>query len=360
MLWGLAFLVSGSADTWGVGSLFGFPQTAKGCAVGTDFTYEQFNALVRQPAVMREDSYLNAPLYYILTGRKGVWVHEGYGAVMVVCRHPHIKDRLLVFPEIGHAEGKLVASVLSGLEPPPGGVQLARFTTDDLESLKEALSQQNSKNRVDHITISEETILDWRYPVHLLDTARVAAMEGKGFTKIRNKCRKVEGAIEVLDLQDPLALRAMRAAHKYWEGSMFLRDQDEVEESDGYYTTLFAMIEEWPDLFNGLVFMQGKRPVGFTVYDTPFMKQTNLLANLSDATVAGLADYQIVETCRAMEAKGIISMNFGGSETESLDLFKRKFMPSKSLTLLSAEVFYDSRHDRNVRSGTLMPTFTLT
>jgi hypothetical protein len=326
--------------------------------VGTGFTYEQFNALVRQPAVAREDSYLNAPLYYILTGRKGIWVHEGYGAIMVVCRHPHIEDRLLVFPEVGHAEGKLAASVLSGLEPPPGGVQLARFTAYDLESLKDALSQQNSSSRIDSIKVVQEESLDWRYPAHMLDTARVARVEGNEFAKIRNKCRKTEGATEILDLQDPAALRAMRAAHKYWEGSMVLRNQD-GSDSNGYYMTLFAMIEEWPHLFNGLVFMQGKRPVGFTVCDAPFMKKVNLLANLSDATVAGLADYQIVATCRAMSAKGVIALNFGGSETESLDLFKRKFMPVKSLELLSADVLYAPRQDMNVRAGAVITKFTV-
>ncbi|HEY8189972.1 MAG TPA: hypothetical protein VIF12_04760 [Micavibrio sp.] len=326
--------------------------------MGTGFTYEQFNALVRQPAVAREDSYLNAPLYYILTGRKGIWVHEGYGSAMAVCRHPHIDDRLLVFPEVGHAEGKLAASVLSGLELPPGGVQLARFTAYNLESLKDALSQQNS-SRIDSIKVIQEEILDWRYPAHMLDTARVARVEGHEFAKIRNKCRKVKSTTEILDLQDPAALRAMRAAHKYWEGSMVLRDRD-GSDSNGYYTTLFAMIEEWPHLFNGLVFMQGKRPLGFTVCDTPFMKKANLLANLSDATVAGLADYQVVATCRTMAAKGVIALNFGGSETESLDLFKRKFVPSASIELMSADIIYHAGKDGNVRSGALLSKFTMT
>lgn len=74
--------------------------------MGTEFSYEYFNRVVRQPAFARDDTYLNSPLYYVLTGRKGVWVHEGFGAVMVVCAHPHVADRLLVFPEIGNAGGR--------------------------------------------------------------------------------------------------------------------------------------------------------------------------------------------------------------------------------------------------------------
>jgi len=34
--------------------------------VGTSSAYEEFNARVRQDSVARGDTYLNAPLYYLL------------------------------------------------------------------------------------------------------------------------------------------------------------------------------------------------------------------------------------------------------------------------------------------------------
>lgn len=320
-----------------------------------EFSFERFNAVIRQQSVAKCDTYLNAPLYYALTGRHGIWIYEGYGALLVVCRHPHIPDRLLVFPEIGvndaHAQGKLTASVISDLDVPAGGVQLARFNDQDLAHLREALSQKNNA-RVSHIDVIPENTMDWRFAVHILNTEKVARLQGHAFMKIRNKIRKVQDQTEILRLGDPGAVRAMRAAHKYWEGSLMMRDIDGGDTS-GFYKSLFTMIEEWPELFNGLVFIQGKRPVGFTVYDTPFMQTANLLANLSDAAIAGLADFQIVETCKAMAADGILRMNFGGSETETLDLFKRKFVPEKSLDLRSAEVFYANSYDREVKSSML-------
>ena len=321
--------------------------------MGTSFSFETFNALIRQANCAREDSYLNAPLYYALTGRKGLTIHEGYGAVLAVCHHPHIENRLLVFPEVGNAGGKLTVSVLESLEAPANGVQLARYSTEDLASLSAAFAERNG-SRVDCVKIVPEESLDWRYPVHILGTARVAALKGSDFAKIRNKVRKVESGIEVLSLQDPRALRAMRAAQKYWEGSMVMREKD-GDDLEGFYSALFNRIGAQPQYFNGLVFMQGSRPVGFTVYDTPFMGTANMLANLSDASIAGLADFQVVATCRAMSAAGIALMNFGGSETESLDQYKRKFMPCKSLDLHSAEVGYALREDVNVRSGVLVP-----
>ncbi|AEP10257.1 hypothetical protein MICA_1948 [Micavibrio aeruginosavorus ARL-13] len=317
------------------------------------FSYEKFDDLIHRSSAVRDDTYLNAPIYYVLTGRRGAWLHEGYGAAMVVCRDPHNPTGLLAFPEIGQeARGRLAASVLCGLDPPPGGVRLARFTDQDLAQLENALRARRD-DRVARIERIDETVMDWRYPVHVLDTARVAEMKGTAFMKIRNKCRKVEDDISTLSLSDPRALKAMRAAQKYWEGSMVLRELDDMDLST-YYTMLFSVIQKWPHLFGGLVFLRGDFPVGFTVYDRPYMGTSNLLANLSDAMISGLADFQVVETCRAMAADHIAWMNFGGSETETLDKFKRKFMPVKSITIHSAEVHYEPRFDVNVRTTAIL------
>lgn len=325
--------------------------------MGAGLLHEQFNARVRQDSVARGDTYLNAPLYYLLTGRKGAWIHEGYDAVLVVCKHPNVADRLLVFPEIGAPDrkdkGRLTASVLAQITPPSGGVQLARFMPDDLTHLCAALGQRND-GTLDHVEQIVEEVLDWRFPVHILDTKHVAALSGSAFAKIRNKCHQVEDKVDVVGLDDPRALRAMKAAVKYWEGSMLVRDG--AEEADtSYYETMFGMIEKWPDMFGGHVYMQGKRPVGFTVYDKAFNGTANLLANLCDASITGMADYQVVHTCRVLDAQGITGLNFGGSETESLDAFKRKFSPKESFNLASGAVHYAPRRDINVRSLTLVP-----
>lgn len=325
--------------------------------MGTSLLIEQFNARVRHDSVARGDTYLNAPLYYLLTGRKGAWIHEGYDAVLVVCRHPNVADRLLVFPEIGASgrkdKGRLTASVLSQITPPAGGVQLARFTAEEFEHVRAALAQRNDNtpNRIETIT---EEVMDWRYPVHVLDTKRVSALAGRAFARIRNKCHQVEDKVETIGLDDPRALRAMKAALKYWEGSMLVRDG--AEDTDhSYYETMFGMIAQWPEMFGGYVYLQGRRPLGFTVHDKAFKGTANLLANLCDASLTGMADYQVVHTCRTLAAQGVTGLNFGGSETESLDAFKRKFSPKESFNIASGAVHYAPRRDINVRSLTLVP-----
>lgn len=264
---------------------------------------DMFNSVVRQENSARDDSYLNAPVYYALTGRRQAWLHEGYGASLVVCRHPHIDRRLLVFPEIGAAEGRLTASVLTALDERENDIQLARYSDHDLRQLRSLLLALPGQ-RVTAINECAETSLDWRYPVHILDMARVAGMAGGPFVSIRNKFRKVADDIEMLPFSHPDALKTMRAAYRFWQGSMILRGQLDHNDSD-YYPTLFAMIERWPDRLDGNIYLHGKRPAGFTVFDQPFAGTSNLLANLSDATISGLADYQIVTTCRTLQDKGV-------------------------------------------------------
>ena len=55
-----------------------------------------------------------------------------------------------------------------------------------------------------------------------------------------------------------------------------------------------------------------------------------------------------------MGGENILFMNFGGSETETLDQFKRKFMPVKSITIHSAHVHYAPRFDVNVRTTPIL------
>ena len=94
----------------------------------------------------RVDSYLNSPLYYLLTGRKGARLYKNHHSAVVVCAHPHIQDRLLVFPEIGKADYELTASVLNMLNPPKNGVQLARYSEEEIKALQQRLSKLSYTN----------------------------------------------------------------------------------------------------------------------------------------------------------------------------------------------------------------------
>lgn len=301
-------------------------------------SYDFLVSSLRTEGQVKEDSYLNAPLYYILTGRKGAWIYKGFKSALIVCVHPQVANKFLVFPELGKADYELTASVLAKLTPPENGIQLARHTEEELINLKHQLAKL-SYTPVSGIEIREERNMDWRYPVRILDTEIVSAMEGIRFDRLRNKFRAAARDIQVVELTRENALREMRAALKFWEGTMISRDR-EVEGMSEMYHALFEVLKTCPQGIQGLFFYQGKRPVGFSVWDEPYMKTANLFVNLADTTIRGLADFQIVNACRKLHGNDIKYMNLGGSEVESLDAFKTKFTPVKSVRILSADVVY--------------------
>lgn len=64
----------------------------------------------------------------------------------------------------------------------------------------------------------------------------------------------------------------------------------------------------------------------------------NAFAMSADREIAGLAEYNIVEACRLLREKGIQKLNIGGSETEGLNRYKKKFNPVESINLYTWEV----------------------
>ncbi|MCB1531338.1 MAG: DUF2156 domain-containing protein [Alphaproteobacteria bacterium] len=300
----------------------------------------------------KPDSYQNSPLYYTITGRKGARLYKSKFSSMVVCEHPHIEQRLMVFPEIGKADYELTASVLNMIDPPKNGVQLARYSAGELETLKRKLENLNY-SAVSGVSIVEEHVMDWRYPVHVLDTAKVQALEGKEFKQIRKKFRKAAEHITHIPLNQDNALRLMRATLKFWEGNMIANEKDTDDMSE-FYLELFKIMDENPGQVNGLFFMQGRRPVGFTVWDQTAPDISNCFVNLGDTSITGLSDYQMVSVCQDLNKRGIRYLNIGGSEIKSLDDFKIKYQPAESVELLSADVLYRRVENVNISAHTLV------
>lgn len=52
------------------------------------------------------------------------------------------------------------------------------------------------------------------------------------------------------------------------------------------------------------------------------------------------SDLQLVTTCRHLSQRGVPYLNLGGSELKSLDSFKVKYQPVKSIDLCTAQVRY--------------------
>lgn len=283
-----------------------------------------------------EDSYALSVPYYLLTGRKGTSIYSQGDASLVVCQHPHIQGRLMVFPEIG-GDGTLTCKVLDALEAPANGIQLARYTDADLVRLTEASKDHCCKNGYDLYEI-EEHVMDWKYPVHILNTERVASLTGGGYDKIRNKYNKVSEQLSVIPLSDPKANAIMRSSLMFWAGSMIYHDKETGHDQMEFYTTLFQQIEKTPEMYDGFTVLCEGEPAGFTIWDRSVDGIANGIASLSRIKVKGLSEFQTVTACAMLRDQGIYKYNIGGSETEGLHRHKLEYRPEKSIQLHSYEV----------------------
>jgi len=252
-----------------------------------------------------------------------------------------VANRLLVFPELCQSSDyRLTVSVLSTIAAAGNDVQLARYSDVDLIKLKRTFDRLDSANSSKAtIHVIEEGILDWRYPSRIVDTRIVSELKGQRFATIRNKCRRVadRDVAAVLISHADAPRQMLIAALSRWEETARRRHNWKVDMSDVYHE-LFGLMQTDPNSVSGFVFQSGLKPVGFTLWDEPLGREVNLIANICDSSITGLSDFQLVTTCKHLCAEGILRLNLGGSELESLDAFKAKFCPAETLQVFSAIV----------------------
>ncbi len=290
-----------------------------------------------------KDSFVGSLSYYLLTGRKGAKLYHGNDGIVVICDHPHIPDCLLVFPEI-RGNGTLTAKVLSTLHFPKNGVKLARYTEKDYQRLQSAFKDLSLDNQF-IVDMTDEKIMDWEYPAHILDTKTTGNMTGRSFEKIRNKFNKVKNRLRIEPLSAPNAINAMRSSLLFWLGNMVYDGKETGHDLQGFYITLFELIKRHPDYFDGFVVFDGDEPAGFTIWDKAANGTVNAIAGLSRKSIKGMSEFQTITACRILHEQGIERYNLGGSETQNLDDFKRKFLPVESIEQSSYDVQKNTRFE---------------
>jgi hypothetical protein len=300
-------------------------------------SFTEFSKSFGHDANLRADTYSNSIPYYLLTGRKGLQIYTHQNTYVTACDHPHIDGQRLLFPEI-KGDGTLTADILRHEKKPENGFRLARYTQHDLHILASALNAAGqSKIAIQH---SEERVLDWRYPAHILDTAQTGNMKGKPFEKLRNKFNKASAQLTILPLSDSKGLNIMRASLMFWVGTMIYIGKETGHDMTAFYETLFQTIKDYPSMFDGFAILYGNEPAGFTVWDTTTGKTANALAGLSRRSVPGMSEFQTVTACRILKAKGVDYFNLGGSEEAGLDTHKREYQPVRNIDLKSYDVIY--------------------
>ncbi len=282
------------------------------------------------------DSYLTSMSYYFFTGRKGLWIYKNGESFIPFCWHPNVPDQVLVFPQRGRSCPGLLDEFLSKVPMPPAGISLVRVkeSIDAVPSIK-AIGSLGS------VVLSPvvEPVLDWKYPVRVLSTKTVSAMNGPEFRYIRNRVKQIERADGKIAAMKDVPVLFLEEFIRRWAGSNteFYTEEDEMF---SLYQKIISFRDKAELGVDGFVVFINGEIEALTMWDTSNAGTpiANRFVNLCDTTYGGLADFCTVSLARKLGAQGIEYLNIGGAETESLDQFKRKFQPAYSLKLHSVEV----------------------
>ena len=261
------------------------------------------------------DPYALSPAYYAMTGRHGLWQVRRGGAAVLLCAHPNIGDCVLVFPPLGEGGDALLSRTLPALAASGTGVQLARFETPPTAA----------RVRLIH---EPERVLDWSFPVHTLDTGAVDRLAGQRFQNVRTHLRRLDmSRVSVRDIDPATDADAVMSVVTAWAGG-------EPETVDPYRRQM-ALFSHLP-MAGRLVCFDGK-PAGVSIFELTDRATgiANAYAHLALHEINGLSRYVIVDMCRTLRRRGFHRVCIGGSETEGLDRFKRKFAPAASVSLSS-------------------------
>ncbi|PZO81293.1 MAG: hypothetical protein DI626_10935, partial [Micavibrio aeruginosavorus] len=109
----------------------------------------------------REDLYSTSTAYFLMTGRRGLWIYGNEDTAMIIARHPNLDDSILFFPPMGISPVNLIELALTDPVIPRGNRKLARLGPED-QYLAAVLEQRGNGD------IEVEEILDWKFPVHIL------------------------------------------------------------------------------------------------------------------------------------------------------------------------------------------------
>ena len=254
------------------------------------------------------DPYQHSPAYFLMTGRHGLWQARYKDSTLLVALHPNVAGRFLIFPPIGADGDTLLAAMARHGADLGAAVQLARCDTPPPAGF----------------TAVKEDVLDWRYPVHVLDTAKVVSHRGRGFQHFRTNLNRLNGQnIAAHDLDPRTDRETIAQVLHHWAAP----DQHEVYDR---LLDLFGHVS-----LAGRIITHNGQPVGFSIWEHTAPDLANAYAHIGLYDPRGTSQWVYWDMCRTLEAKGITRVCIGGSETKGLDQFKRKLCPIESIPLSS-------------------------
>lgn len=288
------------------------------------FTEEEVIKICKN--VHRDDSYIVSPVYYLMTGRNGGMIYRENNQTVITIIHPNLKDWILVFPALSimynqnqlSFEIKVAQKIIN--ENPSKKVKIARVPW------KLAEKYQN--------LVVEEDLLDWRYPVYILDVNSVLSLKGKNYQQIRQRLNNFDAKLcfekQIAIIEDRNTILDISAK---W-ASEFPYLEYSISDLLSPTERLLTLMERSELKIEGhIIYYKGKASA-FCIWEKRD-DIANAYAMSADRSIAGLAEYNIFTMCKLLYLRGISRVNIGGSESIGLNRFKKKFSPVQAILLKS-------------------------
>ena len=276
------------------------------------------------------DPYARSAAYFAMTGRNGLWLYGDQGRGIIVAQHPNDPSAILAFPPFGKNGADLLPALLD--EPWLDGrhLLLSRFTAAALSDAKTALPRAAD-------WIVEEKLLDWRYPVHVLDTDRVVARAGPDFRDFRKNLHRAERAGLTTRSLDPVNdHESIMTITRAWA----FDHEDGGDDLTAPARRVLDLMERKVLPIRGLMVVdENDRAVAYSIWEetSPRQGMANGLSNSALPHIKGATELSYLGACQALRESGFTSFCIGGSESEGLDAFKRKMIPAASIELVTLD-----------------------
>ncbi|NBX65467.1 MAG: DUF2156 domain-containing protein [Proteobacteria bacterium] len=286
------------------------------------------------------DHYLSSPTYFLMTGRKGLWIYERGDSKVAFGWHPNVDGKIIFFPPSGPQGLDLIADILNLDVKPSGGFEIVRVPEEQAPQIAAALAK-----RVPSLGFNPtvEHMLDWTFPVHTMSVERLANPEGGEMRDFRKNLNRAHQHGLVIERLDPIAHKKEIEILTYlWAKSRHnfpIRNRELLAEPSRFVFDLMRLPKVKIDGI--MVFTKDGEPVGFNIWEMPMngSQIVNGVTNVANTTeYKGISELLFHEQAKILRAQGVQGICLGGSESASLNEFKLKMKPIQSASLRTIHV----------------------
>jgi Phosphatidylglycerol lysyltransferase, C-terminal len=258
-----------------------------------------------------------------------------------LCWHPNTDGQILLFPPRGQENPVILKRLLTEIPIPPAGIRIARVkkhskTPPWLRGIK------GTDERTIRLVPVQEHALDWRYPVRVLSSEVISGLKGHDFMRVRNYVRQAQ--------RQNLQVERLKPSHKadiigfaYRWANRRTEDFIDLINLTEPYREILNLADDESFNLDGLVLKLDGHVQAVTIWERPNtrIRVANSWVNLSNSAIKGISEFMTLKIAETLWAENVPYFNVGGSETRSLDDYKKKYMPVYSVDLQSVEAVVD-------------------